>query len=266
MNAASRLVSGERNEELDAKFANLLPVFHQLSSSSDVEALENALSAGTFAADDCTMKKDSLGFPVGGNVVFCVLAAEVPHPNAVLPAVEFWRQGSELLQANPKYAGVLFQRARKAPPDQLPPDDIFPELESKPKEYLKHAKELIAKDSFLYGKVVGERLFYLADFIIDRDFPKFAKSKNDVAWVLEYLDWNHMADESIAKLYIAMKGLPDDVKSDGVIDNFNSLKFRQPWIDTYTNWMRACRSGTHRACRSGCEAYVRTKKGNGKGH
>ena len=83
----------------------------------------------------------------------------------------------------------------------------------------------------LYGKVVGERLSYLATFIIDRDFPAFAKSKNDVAWVLEYLDWNYMADRSIAKLYIAMKGLPDDVKTEGVIDNFNSLKFRQPWID-----------------------------------
>ena len=75
---------------------------------------------------------------------------------------------------------------------------------------------------FLYGKVVGEKLSYLASFIIDRDYPKFAKSKNDVAWVLEYLDWNYMADRSIAKLYIAMKGLPDDVKSEGVIDNFKA--------------------------------------------
>ena len=230
MNAASRLVSGERNEELDANFANLLPVFHQLSTSSDVEALENALSTGPYNANDCIMKKD-LGFPIGGNVIFCVMAAEVPDAEALVPAAEFWKQGSELLQANPKYADILLKRAQKAPPDQLPQDDIFPELESKPKEYLTHAKELIATSSFLYGKVVGERLSFLASFIIDRDYPAFAKSEKDVAWVLEYLDWNYMADRSIAELYIVMKSLPDDVKSEGVIDNFNSLKFRQPWID-----------------------------------
>ena len=79
--------------------------------------------------------------------------------------------------------------------------------------------------------MVGERLSFLASFIIDRDYPAFAKSEKDVAWVLEYLDWNYMADRSIAELYIVMKSLPDDVKSEGVIDNFNSLKFRQPWID-----------------------------------
>ena len=132
LNAASRLVSGERNEELDANFANLLPVFHQLSTSSDVEALENALSTGPYNANDCIMKKDSLGFPIGGNVIFCVMAAEVPDAEALVPAAEFWKQGSELLQANPKYADVLLKRG-KSSPDNCPYDDIFPELESSQK-------------------------------------------------------------------------------------------------------------------------------------
>ena len=103
--------------------------------------------------------------------------------------------------------------------------DPFLDLEARPKDYLAFAKQLIAKDSFLHRKVVGEKLHFLASFIINRDYPAFANSKNDVAWVLEYLDWNYMADRRIAELYISLHGLPDDVKTRGVIRNFNSLKF-----------------------------------------
>ena len=57
-----------------------------------------------------------------------------------------------------------------------------------------------------------------------------------------------MADRSIAKLYIAMKGLPDDVKTEGLLIILIALNLDNHGLTTYTNWMKACRSGTHRAC------------------
>ncbi len=230
--ASERIISEEADESLEAQLADLVPKFHKRARSTDVERFIRALSNGPFNIEDCQTKSGSLGLSSSGNPVRCVLLAETGDEAALLPAISIWEDGANGLSPDADYAQLLFTKQKEQEEvDDL--DDFFQKLQSDPREYYLQAKQRLEEGGLLTRPAISKALGYLMAYVVDEDYTKFAKKEADVTWVLEYVDWNEMADRRIAESLWALQNLQNDapdVVTERALDNQQKLSFSTAWL------------------------------------
>ena len=212
--------------------------FVERASEAQKKTLQQVIRDLGFGGIDCTSGKDAFGFAKDPDVVACLVAAAGGDVDAVPQVSKWWRVGEYDLVRNEAYADYLVDSLLSRPAeDGTDIAKLCIALESDPKKHFQSLKESLESDPF-NGEKVASCLKLEMELIASGRVPEFtsgrSQSSQEVAWVLERVDWNTLPPDLIAKALIKLetdyKAIPE-LRSDSVMGNINRIKFAEPWVD-----------------------------------
>jgi len=205
------------NRMLKVKDIDLMPLVAKIP---DFKNKANTLQKETFikqikkygydssfcgSIENKSSKKDLFSKPKktsGGNNAACALAAEAGDPIAQPIAYEWWNNGSEGFPRSKKYASQLIESLEKN--EDVDIASLLRKFENNPKKHFKKAMDFIVSNP-MNASIVGQELGLEINLIANKKFYDFAQSYRDIAYVIEYIDWETIDSEIIAKFYVTYR-------------------------------------------------------------
>ena len=113
-------------------------------------------------------------------------------------AYEWWNNGSQGFPKAKKYAQQLIENLESNEDADIA--SILRKFEDDPKKHFKKSMEYI-NSTPLSQKIVGKELKLEIGLIANGEALSFASSYRDIADVIEYVDWNSVQPNVLAKFY-----------------------------------------------------------------
>jgi len=238
--ARTRLDSRGATYEPQSIIAGFPKFFVERASTAQKDTLKSLIRDLGFGGLDCNSGKDAFGFVKEPDVVGCIISAAGGDVDAAPQASKWWRNGDHGLIRNEAYADYLVDGLlRMAPGQGQDTAKLCVALENNPKKHFKMLRESLESDPFNREKVAS-CLKLEMELIASGRVPEFAsgaqQSAQEVAWVLEYVDWNSLPPNLIASTLIKLQTDYKNVgalQSEAVLENIKRIKFAEPWVDEF---------------------------------
>ena len=232
--AANELLRQQKFATAADKIINRIPEFTFNASSEELSQMQKLILSLGIDSSTCEAKKNSLGFANNIDPQRCTLAAAAGEFKAIQNASSWWMNGENGIPKNKKYAKYLLAELQKDPSTPVNPEKILQNYEGEPKEHWRLAKQFL-QDNFLNRDRISNSLTIELELFAKGAAPEFAETEQDVALVLEIINWNSellndkLIAEAMYKLDVDYVDLPL-LQSDKIRSNKSRLKFKPSWV------------------------------------
>ena len=236
LSAAKKMLKAKSNIDL-MPLVIRMPDFKRKASKSEIEEFKNLINQNGYDSSFCgkVAKKNRFSKPEksSSNDAGCALAAEKGEARAAQIAYGWWKNGSNGFPKKKKYADSLLEKLESNKNADV--SEILKKYEQDPKLHFKKSMEFI-KENSLNKSIVGKSLSFEIELIAEDKLLSFAESYRDVANVIEYVDWNAVDTDILARFYkVYMHDLKVDdedgeLKTPRVKNNFKKIPYNKKFI------------------------------------
>lgn len=171
-----------------------------------------------------------------GNNAACALAAEAGDQVASTKVYEWWKNGTNGFPRKIKYAERLLNKLEVN--DDVDIAELLKKYEDDPRLHFQKAMEFINTNKF-NKKIVSKELKLELKLIAENKIDEFAKEYRDIADVIEYVDWEFVDSDVLAKFYLFyMKELKEEddlLTTPRVKKNIKKIPYKKSFISSLSS-------------------------------
>jgi len=195
LNASSDILKKKTKSNF-MKVIKRIPKFDRKASKKQKQKFKNVLLDYGYSNGKCGTAKNALGFSTKGDVPSCVLAAASGNQKAAQKAAIWWRDGLHGLPKSKSYYKKMINQAQDGAETDIAA--ILEVLKVDPREHFKKAKDYMLNNP-MNTSLVAKAFKVELELLADKKHQEFASGTNDVATVLELVDWSVIDPEQLGK-------------------------------------------------------------------
>ena len=230
--SASRDILKKKSKSNFMKVIKRIPKFDRKANKKQKQKFKDLLLDYGYSTGECGTAKNALGFSTKGDVPSCVLAAASGNQKAATKVAIWWRDGLHGLPKSKRYYKKMIDQAQDGVETDIA--GILEVLRVDPREHFKKAKEYLINNP-MNTSLVAKAFKVELELLAVRNHQEFASTTNDVADVLEIVDWKVIDPDKLAQfVYYYYQDLAsiEQLSTPEIKKNINKIQFSEEMFKT----------------------------------
>ena len=230
--SASRDILKKKSKSNFMKVIKRIPKFDRKANKKQKQKFKDLLLDYGYSTGECGTAKNALGFSTKGDVPSCVLAAASGNQKAATKVAIWWRDGLHGLPKSKRYYKKMIDQAQDGVETDIA--GILEVLKVDPREHFKKAKEYLINNP-MNTSLVAKAFKVELELLAVRNHQEFASTTNDVADVLEIVDWKVIDPDKLAQfVYYYYQDLAaiKQLSTPEIKKNINKIQFSEEMFKT----------------------------------